>query len=162
MANLIQDLGGAIKTTIQNASARFSALSSPGGTLQVEYTDDEPTASLAGATSRCVVRPMDHEGVPGTNYDESMQSVFRYELRFELRDVKNGGSARSVIQQALYGTFGDRGAEVFANFTDNGSNRLGKSGVVSIGPVTSESMGPDHPVIVAELIVSMWHIVPMA
>lgn len=161
MANLIQDLGGAIKTTIQNASARFTALDSPEGTLLVEYTDDEPVASIAGR-SRCVIKPLDHEGIPGTNYDESMQSAFRYELRFELLDRKNGGSARSVVQQALYGTFGDRGAEMFGNFTDNGSNRLGKSGVVSIGPVTSESNGFDNPVIVAELIVSMWHIVPMA
>jgi hypothetical protein len=161
MANLIQDLGGAIKTTIQNASARFSALDSPGGTLLVEYTDDEPTASIAGR-SRCVISPLDHDPIPGTQYDESMQTVFRFELRFELHDRKNGASARSVIQQALYGTFGDRGAEMFGNFTDNGSNRLGGSGVVSIGPVVSDNEGIDNPVIVAELIVSMWHIVPMA
>lgn len=158
---MIQDLGGAIKTTIQNASARFTALDSPGGTLLVEYSDDEAVASIAGR-SRCVISPLDHEPVPGTNYDESMQSVFRYELRFELQDRKNGSSARSVIQQALYGTFGDRGAEMFGNFTDNGSNRLGSSGVVSIGPVVSENQGFDNPVIVAELIVSMWHIVPLA
>lgn len=117
--------------------------------------------SVAGG-SRCVISPLEHDPVPGTNYDESMQTLFRYELRFELQDRKNGSSARSVIQQALYGTFGDRGAEMFSNFTDNGSNRLGSSGVVSIGPITSEEMGHDNPIIVAELIVSMWHIVPMA
>ena len=160
MANIIQDLGSAIKTTIQNASARFTALDSPEGTLLVEYSDDEPVASIAGR-SRCVISPLDPEPVPGTSYDLSVQTVFRYQLRFELRDVKNGGSAKSVIWQALTGTFSDRGAEMFGNFTDNGSNRLGSSGVVSLGPITNESMGPDHPVIVAELIVSMWHVVPL-
>jgi len=162
MSNLQDDIGAAIVTTIQSASTRFSCVAAPGGTLAVEYAAQEVNYNR-GSYGRVLVSPEPVEPVAGNNYDESAQSVFPFSIYFDGVDVRDGSNARSVAYQALIGTFGDRGAELWGNFVDNGSNRLGGSGFVSLGDITEIPTGdPDRPSVRARLNVSVWHIVPLA
>lgn len=162
MANLQNDLGAAIVATINAQTTRFSALGNSGGTLHVEY-GSQRTEHNVGATGGCLVKPLPMEPVDGTDYDESAEVVIPFALEFELVDVVDAVGARAIIFQALHGTFRDRGSEMFGNFTDNGSNRLGKSGVVSLTDITDEvGQDGDRPKITARLDVSMWVVIPMA
>lgn len=162
MANLQDDIGAAIVATIVAASARFTVVAAPQGTLAVEYAGQEVNYN-AGSYGKVLVRPEPVEAVPGTDYDESAQSVFPFSILFDGLDVKDAVNARSVITQAIHATFRDRGADLWANFTDNGSNRLGGSGRVEIGEVVEvPSRDPDRPGIQARINVTVWHIVPLA
>lgn len=162
MANLQNDLSAAIVATIQAASSRFSVLGLTGATLHVQASD-QATRFPAGQNGlRCLVRPLPLIPGDGMDYDESAQSTFRFRLEFEGLDRKSADGAKQVIDQAMHGTFRDRGADMFANFTDNGSNRLGGSGVVRVGQTEDDTDDPDHPKLVAGLEVTMWHRVPLA
>lgn len=161
MANLINDLGNAIKSAITAASARFTTLGNTGGTLHVEYADAEAVTFPAGAAGRCLVSFVDAQHTQV--YAESGETTFRFLLSFDLVDVMGSAKARAVTTQAVWSTFGDRGAEMWAQFTDNGSNRLGKSGVVLIDSISASVDGSsDRPVVEAVLAVSLWHKLPLA
>lgn len=162
MSNLQDDIGAAIVATIQAASSRFTSLASPGGTIACEYRAEDNTNMPAGAYGRCIVTPVAEDPVPGTEYDESCESAFVYDLVFALSAKQTSHTSRSAIYQAVHGTFRDRGAEALANLTDNGSNRLGSSGVIEVGDLIEEPSAPDAPVFRVRLTVFMWHKVPMA
>ena len=166
MANLLDDLGAAMVTTISNASSLFSALGSPGGTLAVEYEPEGESNYPPGAYGRCLVTlPEDDnavDAVPGTDYDESCQSLIHFDLIFDLRSVKKKQDHRAIIDQAVHATFRDRGSDFFGNFTDNGSNRLGSSGRVIVGRTESEPGMTDGSRLRTRVSVLLWHKVPLA
>lgn len=162
MANLQDDIGAAIVETINDLSSAFSALGNTAGVMHAEYESQDVNYNV-GATGKCLVVPMPEEPVEGTEYAESCQSVLPYELKFSLVDVRDAGNARTVITQALRTAFRDRGAQLWSNFTDNGTNRLGASGRVTVGQVVEEvTSDPDRPMIVARLEVSVWMKLPAA
>lgn len=166
MANVIDDLANALKTTISNASSAFSALGSPGGTLAVEYEPESESNYAPGAYGRCLVCLPEDEGavdpIEGTDYDESCQSLFNFELKFELRSVRKKQDHRAIIEQALHGALRDRGADFWGNFTDNGSNRLGSSGKVLVGRTLNEPGVIDGSRLRTRVSVLMWHKTPLA
>ncbi len=162
MANLQTDLGNAIAATIAAASSAFTALGSTGATLHVEYRG-QPNRYGDGRLGKCLVRPAQPSAVPGGDYAESGLTSFVFELEFSLLDRRSGGNARDVIHQAVHSTFRARGASLWAQFTDNGSNRLGGSGTVVVGDVSeSTPEDADRPVFVVSLAVTLWHKVPLA
>lgn len=103
------------------------------------------------------MKPLEEEPVPGTEYAESCESIFSFELDFGLVDVLDSNNARTSVQQALRTMLRDRGAQVFANLTDNGSNRLGASGTVRLASVVLENTDdPDRPTLLARVEVTCW------
>lgn len=161
MANLQDDLGAAIVATINANKTPFSSLGVTGSTIHAEYAG-QPVNYNAGATGRCLVRPLEQEIIDGTEYAESMQVNLPFALEFDLVDVMDAGNARSAVTQALRSVFGERGAAMFANFTDNGSNRLGKSGVLKVLDAAEESTGdPDRPRLIVRVEVrGVWVKIP--
>lgn len=156
VANFADDLGAAIVTTINGLSSAFSALGNTGGTLHAEYAGQDVNYNR-GASGNCLVRPGEEDPVEGTEYTESCQSIFPFTLDFGLVDVNDANNARTSVQQAMRTAFRDRGTQLFANLTDNGSNRLGSSGYVRLGQVVLEDTGdPDRPRLLARLEVKCW------
>lgn len=156
MANYADDLGAAIVTTMNDLSSAFSALGTDGSAVFAEYASQEVNYNR-GAAGTCLVKPLEEEPVPGTEYAESCESIFSFELDFGLVDVRDSINARTSIQQALRTMLRDRGAQVFANLTDNGSNRLGASGTVRLVSTTiEESEDPDRPRVAARVDVRCW------
>jgi hypothetical protein len=166
MANLIDDFGNALKTTISNASSLFTALGGPGGTLAVEYKPESETQYPPGAYGRCLVTlPEDDsemDPIEGTDYDESCQSLFNFDLQFDLRSVKKKQDHRAIIAQAVHGAFRDRGADFFANFTDNGSNIPAKGIRLFVGRTTQDQNVIDGSRFRTRVSVLAWHRVPLA
>lgn len=121
-----------------------------------EYASNEVNYNR-GAAGTCLVRPLEEEPVGGTEYAESCESIFAFELDFGLVDVLDANNARTSVQQALRTMLRDRGAQVFANLTDNGSNRLGSSGTVRLaGLVIEQTDDPDRPTLLARVEVRCW------
>lgn len=166
MANLIDDFANAMKTTITNAASRFTALGDTGGTLHVEYKPASETQYAPGAVGRClIVLPEDDsemEAIDGTDYDESCQSLFNYDLQFDLRSVKKKQDHKAIIAQAVHGTFRDRGADMVANFTDNGSNLPGGKFRVLVGSTRQDPNIIDGSRFKTRVSVLAWHKVPLA
>lgn len=149
--------------TINANASVFSVLGVTASTVHAEYAG-QPVNYNAGATGRCLVRPLEQEVIDGQEYDQSMQVTLPFALEFDLVDVLDAGNARTVLTQALRSIFGERGAGMIANFTDNGSNRLGASGVFKIGAIVEEETGdPDRPRLVARVEMrDVWVKIPAA
>lgn len=166
MANLIDDFAAAIKATIVAGSSRFSALGSPGGTLAVEYKPESETQYPPGAYGRCLIMlPEDDNEVDvidGNDYDESCQSLFNFDLQFDLRSVKKKQDHKAIISQAVQGTFRDRGADVVGNFTDNGSNLPGGKFRVLVGNTRQDPGIIDGSRFKTRISILAWHKVPLA
>lgn len=156
MANFADDLGAAIVATMNDLSSAFSALGTDGSAVFAEYASNEVNYNR-GAAGTCLVRPLEEEPIPGTEYSESCESIFPFELDFGLVDVLDANNARTSVQQALRTMLRDRGAQVFANLTDNGSNRLGASGTVRLAnTVLATTDDPDRPNLLARVEVRCW------
>lgn len=162
MANFQDDLGAAIVQTINDNASAFSALGNTGGTLHAEYASQEVNYNR-GASGVVQVKPAEEEVVEGQEYAESAQCVFPFDLDFGLLDVFDASNSRTSIMQALRTTFADRGAQVFANLTDNGSNRQGASGFIRLRqPTLEEGEDPDRPRLIARVEVTCWVKLPAA
>ena len=164
MANLVNDIGNALKATIAAASSAFTALDTTGSTLHVEYATKRSTQFPDA--NRCLILPSDPDPIDGTDYDASAQTQFNYVLMFELLDVDDATKSRQVIQQAVMGAFRDRGADVYSNFTDNGSNLpAGAFRVVTGQPIettTPEDEAAERYSLEWPGGVRVWHKVPLA
>lgn len=137
-------------------SSAFSALGTDGSTVFAEYAGNEVNYNR-GAAGTCLVKPLEEDPVPGTEYAASCESIFTFELDFGLVDVLDANNARTSVQQALRTMLRDRGAQVFANLTDNGSNRLGASGTVRLANVViANTDDPDRPNLLARVEVRCW------
>lgn len=162
MANLANDLGNAIRAVIAANSALFSFLGNTGGTLHVEYVT-QPVTYTAGQAGRCVVRPIGYEGDAENAYAESARGAFQFHCEFDLVDVQGEAVAIAGVSVAMAALFADRGVTLFTQFTDNGSNRLGASGVVSLDLMLIEvELDADRPRVIVPVTVTLWHKVPLA
>ena len=126
-----------------------------GSAIFAEYASNEVNYNR-GAAGTCLVRPLEEEPV-GPSFGASGRSSFVFELDFGLVDVLDASNARTSVQQALRKAFGDNGAQLYANLTDNGSNALGGSLLVSRPLITiQETDDPDRPQILARLEIGAW------
>lgn len=165
MASLVDDIGEALETALKANSASFAgAINSPGGTLHIEYNDTpENTGNLSGGGS-CYIRFDSARDIQA--FADSAFTEFTYTARFNLTDLAGKNKALAVVQKGMTNTFAERGATVLStHFTDNGSNRLGKSGNIAweIQATPVEGLSDyDQAVITASVRVNMWRNIPEA
>lgn len=164
--NFVDDLTNAIVETVKDNQSQFlPLLGRIGGTtpLKVEYARDNNGAFLKGSNGMCTVYPGDPQ-LPTRVFDSSAEGVFQFVMRFDLIETKTQAKKKSLCQQAIMAVFGDGGAEYFTNFTDNGTNRLTRSGwleVLSIDELPGEGRGPSSLVVEVVLQIRIWHKVPV-
>lgn len=165
MPNIVNDLVAGIVTTIEMNSGYFAILGVYAtGSLKVEYAREGQEAFIRGSSGTCQVYPEDVLQDSTNVYEDTAISAFVFKLNFDVLEIKGGLRAKAVVQHGLLSIFGDGGDEFFANFTDSGSNVLGKSGQVEISSVTEGSgqRGPANVFLEALLTITLCHQVPLS
>lgn len=162
MASLVDDIGEALETALKaNASSFSGALSAPGNTLLVSYNDTNEVGN-AVAGSHCYIRFDSARDVEA--YADSALTEFSYTAKFMLTDVAGKNKALAVVQKGMTNTFAERGYTVLnTHFTDNGSNRLGKSGAIAWDVQVTPVEGLrdyDQAEVSAAIRVTMWRNIP--
>lgn len=162
MANLMDDIGAAVVQTIKDNASLFTSVGATGGVLHVEYKAPDNTQLPAGAAGRIVVSPVAQNPVDGTEFEESAESQFDYDLLIDIRGVRTSHTVRTAVMQALHSSFRENGAAMFSDLTDNGTNRLGASGEARLGALQERDTVPDMARVTVPLTVFCWHKLPMA
>lgn len=149
-------------TAIQQNASAFSALGKTGSTVHASYggQDDEYNAGQSG---KALVTYESHETPPETDFDTSAVTTFRFAIWFDLVDVLDKDKAVAVIENAMRTVFADRGKTVLdTHLTDNGPNRLKKSGEITYSvefvPPTEDE---DEPQVLARLAITLCHVQPL-
>lgn len=165
MASLVDDIGEMLELALKgNASSFSGAVNSPGGTLHIEYNDTpEATGNMSGGGS-CYIRFDGARDIQA--FADSAFTEFTYTARFNLTDLAGKNKALAVVQKGMTNTFAGRGYTALETyFTDNGSNRLGKSGNIAweIQATPIDGLSDyDQAVITAGIRVNMWRNIPEA
>lgn len=166
MASLVDDIGEGLETAFKANGASFAgAIDAPGNTYLFEYNDTpENTDGNAVEGACCYIRFESARDIEA--YADSALTEFTYVARFKLKDLAGKNKALSVIQKGMTNTFAERGYTVLnTHFTDNGSNRLGKSGNIAWEIQAQPIDGLrdyDQAVIDASVRVTMWRNIPEA
>jgi hypothetical protein len=131
---------------------------------KIEYARDGLAGYVEGVGGTCKVYP--EESAPADLaqlYTGSAWGSWVLTMEFDLIESKEKAKVKSRVMQAMQTLFGDRGAQFFASLTDAGSNRLGGSGVLSLGEIIegSPGRGPANVKLTARLEVGCWHVQPL-
>jgi hypothetical protein len=158
VANLIADLRTALRDALRADATIAALLGNSAGTVHVEAAD-QPDEFLTGAAGRCFVRAAGIE--VQDRRDASALLRVTFSVLFDLVDVRGSADALPNVQQGLANVLRDSGANVFdVYFTDNGGNRLGKSGEWTLQDVGIEALDGlqdrDRPVVLATVAVTLW------
>ena len=163
MANFITDLGNALETAFKaNTDLRVCFPDPAGGSAYaIEYDAQRLTfrPDIPSAFIRTNGRPR-----PIESYEGSARSVFPFEAWFQVHDEKSKNSRLAQCLQGLANVFTDNGVAILdTHLTDNGSNRLNKSGEVraeiDVDPL--EVVDPDRPIVRATIEIECTHKTPL-
>lgn len=147
---------------ITSNGASFSVLGNSEGAVHCYYGGQDDQGNKGGAGAAFVTYD-NQETPPDTDFEGSAISTFRFLIWFNLVDVLDQDKAVAVIQQAMRTVFRERGKHVFDTYlTDNGPNRLGKSGEITyalefLPPATDM----DEPQVLARVAIELGHVQPL-
>lgn len=161
MANFPLELGTALQTAMRADTALRTILGLfDGSTYHVEF-GDQPDTFPDGHAGKVQIS---HTSMsPVEVYSTSQRSVFRFEARARLVDVRGQDDALSVVEKALVNIFADQGSAILdTHLVDSGSNRLGKSGTAALEDLSFEpTEDPDRPEVVALIAIDITHASPL-
>lgn len=165
MANLITDLATALRDALRANTTLQTLLGVADGVTYHVEAADQPETYPAGAAGRAWIRFAGTETYE--TRDTSAETGFQFALAVELVDVRGTLAALNATGMALANVLRDWGSTIWDSyFTDNGSNRLGKSGtwrLVSLNIENLEALEDrDRPVVAAVIEARCWHQVPLA
>lgn len=165
MANLETDLRSALVSALRADSFVASVLGNASGSLVHVEAGDQPDLFLEGAAGRIWCRSAGHQVIQ--QHETSARTRFRFDVLIDLVDLRGASNSMAVFKQGLVNVLADQGSAIFTTyFTDNGSNRLGGSGVwlledLAIVPF-DQQRDPDRPELLATIACELWHSTPLA
>lgn len=164
MALLEVDLRTALVAALRANTALASVLGNASGSLVHVEGSDMPDLFLQGAQGRVWCRVADHETLE--EFEVSAKTRFRFDVLIDLVDMRGTANALSTARQGIMQALADKGAGIFTTyFTDNGSNRLGGSGVWNLENIAvvpyDQQRDPDRPEILATIACELWHVSPL-
>lgn len=162
IANLLQDdVGSAILDTIVANAALFPFIGFSGTDFRIEY--GKQTIKYSEHNGVCLIEPLTVQPVEDNQYEGSAQSDFPFSVTIETTDKRSRQNHVSRVGQAMRSVFGDRGDQVFTNFTDTGSNEIGGGREMTVG-ASGEIVDPrglDFVTIETLINIRMWHKLPL-
>lgn len=165
MANLVTDLATALRDAMRANTTLQSLLGVADGVTYHVESGGVPDSYPTGAAGRCFIRLASIEHLDVREGSASVRYTFG--CLFDLVDVRGQASALAAVSMGLTNLLADGGSAIFDTyFTDNGSNRLGKSGVWRLQDVGIEALqgleDADRPVVLATVACELTHQLALA
>ena len=171
MPNLFNDLGAGIETLFKAAAFDAVLIDSVDAGLHTDvgYINE---ADQIGKYGSITIIPLFVEQDPEATFQTSARATYHFDVYYHLESIDAGIHEKvNAYQQLVQSNFGDGGATLSSNITDNGSNLLDPQVTVAYQPALLETFrqGDDGgivplstPRLTFPLDVTVWHKIPLA